>query len=41
VFIESFLHPEKVGVWAAISKRRIIGPIFFEGNFYDFKINFF
>lgn len=32
VFIETPLHPEKVGVWAAISQRRIIGPIFFEGK---------
>lgn len=31
-FIEAPLHPQKIGVWAAISKRRIIGPIFFEGN---------
>ncbi|KAJ3646271.1 hypothetical protein Zmor_023865 [Zophobas morio] len=23
---------QKVGVWAAISQRRIIGPIFFDGN---------
>jgi hypothetical protein len=26
------LHPQKVGVWAAISRRRIIGPIFFNGT---------
>lgn len=31
-FVQSSLHPEKVGVWAAISARRIIGPIFFEGK---------
>lgn len=30
--LETPLHPEKVGVWAAISARRIIGPIFFDGN---------
>lgn len=28
-FIETPLHPEKVGIWVAISRRRIIGPIFF------------
>ena len=28
-FIETPLHPEKIGVWAAISPRRNIGPIFF------------
>jgi hypothetical protein len=26
------LHLQKVGVWAAISRRRIIGPIFFNGT---------
>jgi hypothetical protein len=31
-FIETPQYPQKVGVWAAISQRRIIGPIFFEGN---------
>lgn len=30
-FVEAPLHPQKVGVWAAICQRRIIGPIFFEG----------
>jgi hypothetical protein len=29
VFSESSLHPIKIGVWVAISRRRIIGPIFF------------
>jgi hypothetical protein len=24
------LHPQKIGVWFAISRRRIIGPLFFE-----------
>lgn len=28
-FRESPLHPLKVGVWIAVSRRRIIGPIFF------------
>lgn len=32
VFIESPLHPQKVGVWVAMSRRRIIGPIFFDGR---------
>jgi hypothetical protein len=27
---ESPLHPQKVGVWCAISGLRIIGPIFFD-----------
>jgi hypothetical protein len=30
VYHEEPLHPLKVGVWCAISIRRIIGPIFFE-----------
>jgi hypothetical protein len=30
VYREEPLHPLKVGVWCAISRRRIIGPIFFE-----------
>lgn len=29
---EAALHPVKVGVWCAMSRRRLIGPIFFEGN---------
>jgi hypothetical protein len=28
-FVESNLHPQKIGVWVAMSRRRIIGPIFF------------
>lgn len=32
IFRETNLHPVKVGVWAGISRRRIIGPIFFEGT---------
>jgi hypothetical protein len=28
-FVESSLHPQKIGVWVAMSRRRIIGPIFF------------
>lgn len=30
IFIESPLHPQKIGVWCAVSRRRIIGPLFFE-----------
>lgn len=29
VFVENTLHPIKVGIWVAMSKRRIIEPIFF------------
>lgn len=32
VYRESSLHPEKIGVWCAISRRRIIGPIFFSST---------
>lgn len=32
VFVERPLHPQKVGVWAAISSRRIVGPIYFDGT---------
>lgn len=28
-YSETSLHPIKVGIWVAISRRRIIGPIFF------------
>lgn len=28
-FVETSLHPQKIGVWVAMSRRRIIGPIFF------------
>lgn len=28
-FVETPLHPQKIGMWVAISRRRIIGPIFF------------
>jgi hypothetical protein len=31
-FIVTPQYPQKVGVWAAISQHRIIGPIFLEGN---------
>jgi hypothetical protein len=27
--VETPLHPQKVGVWLAVSRRRIIGPMFF------------
>ena len=26
------LHPQKIGGWTALSRQRVIGPIFFEGN---------
>ena len=29
VIIQSPLHPQKIGVWCAISSQKIIGPIFF------------
>jgi hypothetical protein len=29
-YTETALHPQKIGVWYAISRRRIIGPLFFE-----------
>jgi hypothetical protein len=28
-YTETPLHPQKIGVWCAISRRRIIGPLFF------------
>jgi hypothetical protein len=31
-YVEQSLHPQKIGVWAAISQRKNIGPTFFEGN---------
>jgi hypothetical protein len=31
-FTEAPHYPQKIGVWAAISQRRIIGPYFFQGN---------
>lgn len=31
-FVETSLHPIKVGIWVAMSRRRIIGPIFFNEN---------
>lgn len=31
-FVETSLHPAKIGVWVAMSRRRIIGPIFFNEN---------
>ena len=29
-FTESPLHPLKIGIWVAVSPRRVIGPLFFE-----------
>lgn len=34
IFLETSLHPVKIGVWGAVSGRRLIGPIFFEGNYW-------
>lgn len=31
-YVEQPLHPLKVGVWIAICRRRLIGPIFFDGS---------
>jgi hypothetical protein len=31
-FVQSPLHPQKIGVWLAVSRRRIFGPVFFEGT---------
>lgn len=31
-FTETPLHPRKIGVWAAISQRRLVGPFFFGGR---------
>lgn len=30
--VEVPLYPQKIGVWAAVSRRRIVGPYFFEGK---------
>lgn len=32
VFHETPLHCLKIGVWCAVSRHRIVGPIFYEGN---------
>lgn len=31
-FEETSLHPQKIGVWCAMSRKKIIGPIFFSGT---------
>ena len=31
-FVETLLHPQKIGVWVGLSRRRLIGPIFFNGT---------
>ena len=31
-YVEAPHHPQKVGVWCAVSRRRIVGPIFFHGT---------
>ncbi len=29
-FVESGLHPQKIGIWCAILQTRVVGPFFFE-----------
>lgn len=31
-FRETPLHPQKLGVWIGLSRRRLVGPIFFQGT---------
>jgi hypothetical protein len=31
-FVETPLHPKKIGIWLAVSRRRIFGPVFYEGT---------
>ena len=31
-FVETPLHPQKIGVWVGLSRRRLVGPIFFNGT---------
>lgn len=44
-YVDKALHPSKIGVWCALSRRRIIGPIFFtctvDSNVYCDIINQF
>ncbi len=28
-FVENRLHPQKVGMWCAVSRKRVVGPFFF------------
>ncbi|KAJ8947420.1 hypothetical protein NQ318_009626 [Aromia moschata] len=39
-YIETPLIPQKNGVWAAVSRRKIVGPIFFNANIDCRKIPF-
>lgn len=32
VIVEEPLHPQKIGVWIGVSRRRLIGPIFFQNT---------
>ncbi len=31
-YIESSLHPQKIGVWCGLSRTKIIGPLFFDST---------
>ena len=35
MFHEKPLHPQNIGVWCAVSCRRVVGPIFFEATVND------
>jgi hypothetical protein len=31
-YLKAPLHPQKIGIWIAVSRRRLIGPIFFNNT---------
>ena len=37
-FTETPSHSQKIAVWAAVSHRRIIGPIFFQGTVRQYSL---